>query len=178
MDEELDNSWDDIDNNYVSNDIINTQTPESNEVDQHSTCIGNEVLVKISTSCFDDHANSTSIIRSRVLHAFWHALKRIEVPKKHGLRFKFQRVVTDVIMVMDKDDVNRVKAYLKKKNKDFDHIHRTRKSWLLSRVRRIIPLPEELFFPVRCVFVTFGPLKCITSRKPLFEKKKKESRHS
>jgi len=48
-------------------------------------------------------------------------------------------------------------------------VQRYRKKWLQSRIRRVIPGPETLFPRVYQVLITFGPLKCSSTRKPLFD---------
>ena len=113
---------------------------------------------------------SSKPLRSRVLQDVWHALRRIDVPMKHGLRLEFQRILTDTIMVMDKTDVARVTAYLERSGQSFEQVYRTKKAWILTRVRRVIPPPEELTDEVYRVLMLFGLLKCKTSGKPLFDK--------
>ena len=57
---------------------------------------------------------------TRVVQDVWHALKRISVPKSHGIRRMFQRKLTDAVLLMDQTDVKRVKDVLAKKGETLD----------------------------------------------------------
>ena len=67
--------------------------------------------------------DTTDMIKApstRVVQDIWHALKRISVPKSHGIRRMFQRKLTDAVLLMDQTDVKRVKDVLAKKGETLD----------------------------------------------------------
>ncbi|KAF6754755.1 hypothetical protein DFP72DRAFT_1009356 [Ephemerocybe angulata] len=110
------------------------------------------------------------VIRSRVLKDVFHLFNQFYISVKHGLRLAFIRALRDAIFLLDEDDVRRVKNWAALQNPPltFEKLLATHPKWVLLHIRRIIPPPEILYFRVRKVFETYGPLKDATTKAPLF----------
>ncbi|KAF7727172.1 hypothetical protein EC973_007947 [Apophysomyces ossiformis] len=82
--------------------------------------------------------------------------------------FEFQRMLTDCILLMDKEDVNKVKSVLQSKGLSFQRVLRQQKAWVQARNRRFISPASQLIHSVYKVLMTFGPLKCSATGQALF----------
>ena len=60
---------------------------------------------------------TTSSIPSRVLKDAFHLMNMIRVPRRHGLANEFARKLRDAIFIVDKDDEELVKDFLKTQDK-------------------------------------------------------------
>lgn len=107
-------------------------------------------------------------IRTRVLGDIWHGMDQFPISVHHGLRRPFARALRDAMLLPDEDDKLRVEAVLKKFDKSFNSMLLSHSSWILRRVKRFAPAPEELHPRVLEVLQTFGPLKDAKTSAPLF----------
>ncbi|KAI9245649.1 hypothetical protein BDA99DRAFT_565778 [Phascolomyces articulosus] len=151
----LDESWvqdEEIDSTYPQP----LQESDSNQKDIRSLEYGKKLLDPIMSNLNDSSFDQST--SSHVLQDPWHALKGISIPVKHSLRLEFQRVLTDTVFLMDKEDAANAKHVLAKKGESFEWVYRTRKAWMLLRVRRSILQSKELIKDVYNVLTTFGPV--------------------
>ena len=68
--------------------------------------------------------------------------------------------------------------FLKTKGVTWDYMVAAHPEWLLHRVRRFIPCPEELLPRIATVFQKFGPLRDAITGSPLFNEKAWEIAHN
>lgn len=107
-------------------------------------------------------------ILSRVLKDPWHAMDMVTVPRAHGLRAAFARALRDALFVPDKDDRERVSAYLSSTGSSWEEKLRLDPKWLWKRCKRVIPPPNIIFPLVADVYKTYGPLRDAKTGAPLF----------
>ncbi|KAF7722500.1 hypothetical protein EC973_003092 [Apophysomyces ossiformis] len=157
-----------LDDQDTDSDGFSGQQVETSFIDQQAVENGQKILTTIFHKLVANPITASEDSRTRVIQDVWHSLKRISVPAKHGLRIEFQRMLTDCILLMDKDDVNKVKSVLQSKGLSFERVLRQRKARVQARVRRVIPPASQLIHSVYKVLMTFGPLKCSATGQPLF----------
>lgn len=87
------------------------------------------------------------------------------------MRRPFARALSTAIFLTDSNDKRAVEEVLSRKGISYESKLKSHPQWILSRVRRYVPLPEILFSQVAAVMKTYGPLKDATSGKPLFNGK-------
>jgi len=105
-----------------SEDEIDTMVQSASEanVDGESKRYGLNLL-KPTLDEHNRHSHATSrAAGTRIIQDVWHALKRIPVPRKHGLRREFQRTLTNTVLLMDDEDVAKVKSVLERNGEEFD----------------------------------------------------------
>ena len=81
---------------------------------------------------------------------------------------EFARRFRDAVFVADKEDRQKVEAYLQKKDITWDEMLSTNPSWVLRRVRRVVPPPQELVPKVKRLFIDYGNVRCWRTKQPLF----------
>ena len=96
---------------------------------------------------------------SRVLGDIWHVMHQLPISSAHGLRRPFARALRAAFFDYSIEDKTAVVDFLAKKNVTFENMLREHPAWLLQRVRRFVPPPQELYERVYQVFSTYGPLK-------------------
>ncbi|OBZ66439.1 hypothetical protein A0H81_13618 [Grifola frondosa] len=87
---------------------------------------------------------------------------------QHGLRRPFARALRDAFFIPDPEDKASIEDFLKMKEVSWEHMLFTHPNWLLRRVRRFVPPPEELLPRVQAVLRGYGPLKDAITGLPLF----------
>ncbi|KAI9484349.1 hypothetical protein BDB00DRAFT_878931 [Zychaea mexicana] len=85
-------------------------------------------------------ASSDNVVRSRVLKDVYHLMAMVRVPRKHGASAEFARKLRDALFIVDSDD----KAH-------------------------VIPPAETLYFIIKQLFESYGPIKCARAGRPLFD---------
>jgi hypothetical protein len=93
----------------------------------------------------------------------------IHIPKVHGLRDEFRSRFRDTLFVCDPEDKAKVEDYLSSRGKSFEDMMNQKPDWVKRRVRRVVPPKEALYPDVKCLFDTFGPLRCAASGRRLFD---------
>ncbi|KAG0161863.1 hypothetical protein DFQ30_005160, partial [Apophysomyces sp. BC1015] len=111
----------------------------------------------------------TSHINRRILKDIFHLMDMVKVPKRHGLAKEFARRLRDAIFVVDREDRQLVEAYLAAKNTTWNYMLTAKPAWVLRRVKRVVPPPEELLPVVDNLFKEYGPLICSRTGLPLFD---------
>ncbi|KAG2191844.1 hypothetical protein INT47_009991, partial [Mucor saturninus] len=114
------------------------------------------------------NANQSQQIPSRILKDAFHVMQMIRVSLKHGMAKEFSRRFRDAMFVVDLEDKRAVSQYLDSIGTDWESYMVKNPDFILERVSRYIPPPEELFNSVSLLFDYYGPAKCILSGKPLF----------
>ena len=142
---------------------------------------------------------TTSSIPSRVLKDAFHLMNMIRVPRRHGLANEFARKLRDAIFIVDKDDEELVKDFLKTQDKTWDMVMLQNPSWILRRVKStlhffffscslkkdddfgenndsyyyvikgVIPPPNELYPVVKQLFDEYGNMRCAKTGRTLFD---------
>jgi hypothetical protein len=107
-------------------------------------------------------------IRSRVLGDIWHLMHQFPISMAHGLRRPFARALRDAFFIYDPEDKANIEVFLATKGLSWSYMIVARSEWLLQRVRRVVPPPEQLLFRVSAVLYSYGPLRDSTSGLPLF----------
>ncbi|KAL3911438.1 MAG: hypothetical protein SGARI_001647 [Bacillariaceae sp.] len=106
-----------------------------------------------------------------VLGDGFHLLKRIWTPMHHEFKKAYFYALTNALFQWDPDDMERVCDNLRKKgwtDRDIESVQYYRPSFFRKRVRRIILPPNQLYYRIRAVFVTFGDKVDSKSKKALF----------
>lgn len=113
---------------------------------------------------------------TRVLKDIFHLIEMIPISLKHGLAKEFKRRLRDALFIVDEDDKKLVQEryIIKRKGETWERLLLHRPKWLLRRVRRYVPSPDELYSIVKQLFDTLGPLPCNTTNRPLFDKQSKK----
>ncbi|KAG2216099.1 hypothetical protein INT45_001361 [Circinella minor] len=106
----------------------------------------------------------------RVLKYIYHFMALIKIPRQHVLAKEFARRLRDAVFVVDKDDRKKVEEYLGKKGLTWAYIMNTNASWILRRVKRVVPSPDELGPVVQELFDEYGNLICVKTGRTLFDK--------
>lgn len=88
---------------------------------------------------------------------------------RHGLSREYSRRLRDAIFIVDEDDKCRVVQYLSTKGITWEEQLVRKPSWVLRRVKRVVPPPEELYGTVQRLFAAYGNLKCAKTDLPLFD---------
>ncbi|KAG0178868.1 hypothetical protein DFQ29_002903 [Apophysomyces sp. BC1021] len=100
----------------------------------------------------------------------FHLMDMIKVPKRHGLAKEFSRRLRDAIFVVDGEDHRLVEIYLASKNITWNYMLTAKPSWILRRVKRIVPPTDELLPVVDNLFKKYDPLICTKTGLPLFDR--------
>ncbi|KAF6742765.1 hypothetical protein DFP72DRAFT_1104354 [Ephemerocybe angulata] len=109
-------------------------------------------------------------IRSGVLKDIFHVFHMIYIPKSHGLRVTFARILRDAIFLADKEDKRRVESYLARLTPPmtWDECLKVRPEFIKRHCKHVVPPPEQLYDLVSEIFRVYGPLKDAQSGLPLF----------
>jgi hypothetical protein len=99
----------------------------------------------------------------------WHLMDMVKVSSRHGLAREYSMRLRDAIFIVDEDDKRGVLQYLARKRISWEDQLARKPKWILRRVRRVVPPPEELYQSVENVFNSLGPLLCNTTQQPLFD---------
>ena len=93
-------------------------------------------------------------IYSRVLQDIFHVMDSFfdYIPLKHSLAKDFMFSLRDAIFVFDEEDLNRVQVYLTSIGEAFDSFYARNSDWILKRVKRFVPPPQELYRRVSLIF--------------------------
>lgn len=122
-------------------------------------------LLNISKSMMSD------VLRSRVLGDIWHLMDQFPIPTAHALHAPFARALSDAFFLFDTEDRANVTTVLKQKGRSWEEALRYNSDWVLRRVKRIVPGPEELVPRVAKVIYSYGPLLDPKSSQPLFNRR-------
>jgi len=115
--------------------------------------------------------SSENILRSRVLGDIWHLMHQFPIPQAHGLRRPFARALRNAFFKYDPEDREILERFFGLKKVTWDQMLRTHPTWVLKRIRRFVPPPEELLPRLAKVLYDFGPLLCAKSRQPVLNDK-------
>lgn len=109
-------------------------------------------------------------VRSGVLKDIFHVFHMIFIPKNHGLRVTFARILRDAIFLPDVEDKRRMIAYLARlpTPKTWEEAMRTRPQFIKRYVKFVVPPPEQLYRLVKEIFRVYGPLQDAQTGQPLF----------
>ncbi|KAF7722529.1 hypothetical protein EC973_003056 [Apophysomyces ossiformis] len=105
----------------------------------------------------------------RILKGIFHLMDMIKISRLHELAKEFLRRLCDALLVVDQDDRLLVERHLATKNLTWDYMLSTRPSWVLRRVKRVVPPVEDLYPVIENLFREYGPIKCPTTGYPLFD---------
>jgi hypothetical protein len=105
-------------------------------------------------SLISPEVQNGNLIKSRVIEDIFHVMNRIIkwIPKKHGLAKEFTYSFRDAIFVLDESDMATVKTYLRSIGQSIEEYIKYKYDWVTQRVRRYVPLPQELLQRVSQVF--------------------------
>ncbi|KAG2220365.1 hypothetical protein INT45_010751 [Circinella minor] len=93
----------------------------------------------------------------------------IRVPRRHELAKEFTRRLRDSIFLIDKNDKCLIEEYSKTKHMTLDMMMDQNPTWVLRRVKRIIPREKDLYPVVKKVFDTYVYLGCAKTGRTLFD---------
>ena len=144
----------------------NEQQPASSFRDPAAHAKAVQLLEKATSA-----ANSQNVLRSRVLGDIWHLMNQFPIAQAHGLRRPFARALRAAFFKYDPEDLATLEAFFESKGVSFDYVLRSHPTWLLRRLRRFVPPPEELLPRLAQVIYDFGALLCAKSNQPLFNDK-------
>lgn len=116
----------------------------------------------------ENEVGADNAIPSRILKDAFHVMQMMKVSLKHGMAKEFARRLRDAIFVIDQEDKKKVEDHLKNIGADWDSYLVEKPDYLLERVRRYIPPPQELYKSVSFVFEKYGNALCVSSGRPLF----------
>ena len=111
---------------------------------------------------------SSDVLRSCVLGDIWHLMNQFPISVSHSLHAPFACALWDAFFLFDPEDKATVKEFLKSQNHDWDGMLRYHSDWILCRVKRFVPGPEELVARVAKVLYSYGPLLDPKTKQPLF----------
>ncbi|CEP09132.1 hypothetical protein, partial, partial [Parasitella parasitica] len=116
--------------------------------------------------------DNDGIVRpTRVLKDIFHAMDMLKLPLRHGAHKEFMRNYRDALFIFDEDDKKRVIQVLDQHFKmSFRKMWARNPTWILERVKRVVPPPDVLLPIVEKLFDTFGNLRCSKSGNKLFDK--------
>ncbi|KAI8136449.1 hypothetical protein BJV82DRAFT_43566 [Fennellomyces sp. T-0311] len=119
------------------------------------------------------HVNTTipytDNIDHTILKDIFHLMDMIKISRRHTLAKEFARRFRDAVFVPDKEDRRKVEAYLEKNDITWDEMLCTNPSWVLRRVRRVVPPPQELYPKVDKLFNDYGDVVCWKTKCKLFD---------
>lgn len=104
-----------------------------------------------------------------VLDDPYHVMARIKLPRKHGASTRFAWALRDALFVPDEECLRKVKQVLSNKGKSYQDCMANNSAWLLKRLPRRIPPPDQLYGLVKQVFELYGPMLDAKTKKPLFD---------
>lgn len=81
----------------------------------------------------------------------------------------FIRRLRDAFLVFDPEDKANVERYLIASGTDWNSCLLSNSDFILKRVKRRIPPPDELLPLVKFLFEKYGPLRCSRTNLPLFD---------
>ena len=113
---------------------------------------------------------SAPVIYSRVLKDIFHAIDYVDVSLKHGAAKDFKRRFRDAMFVVDPEDCARVEQFLESEGRSWAYEIDRKSDWILTRVKRTVPPPNELLPRIKKLFDTYGPLKCTRTGQALFNR--------
>lgn len=141
----------------------------SNEMPINGAAVDPEGLASLSSILTEMSTDpSWKRVFSRVLKDVWHLMDMVSVPAKHGLRPAYARALRDAILIPDKEDRERLSAYLLTVDSSWEKKLKQQPKWLWKRCRRVIPPPDKLVPLVAEVYRTYGPLRDAKTGQPLF----------
>ncbi|KAG2217078.1 hypothetical protein INT45_013105 [Circinella minor] len=175
------------DNNPVLDDLINssidnndTDSEDDDSIDDHEESTSNNNSNRPhSVSVTHEQINSSTTsqpstissnpLPSRILKDAFHLMDMIRVSRKHGLVKEFARHLRDAIFLIDKNNKRLIEEYLKTKHMSFDMMMDKNPTWVLRRVKRVIPPGKDLYPVVKKVFDTYRYLRCAKTGRTLFD---------
>jgi len=140
------------------------QKPENSFRDPQGQVKALAILEQVTQSTKD-------VIRSRVLGDIWHLMHQFPISQGHGLRRPFARALRNAFFQYDPEDKANMESFLESRGLTWDYMLKSHPEWILQRVKRFVPPPEELLPRVGKVLYDFGPLLCAKSNQPVFNNK-------
>lgn len=141
---------------------LEENTVEDTLIDSESLNIGQDLLQDLTT------ISNTESRPSRVINDIWHVMDRIKIPKNHGIAKKYAKTLSQGIFIVDEADKSAVSKVLSDKGTTWEKMLISNPKWLWRRCKRHVPPPNKLLPVVRDIFLTFGPILCSKTKKPLF----------
>ncbi|CAO3629067.1 unnamed protein product [Mucor hiemalis] len=117
----------------------------------------------------ENEIGADNAIPSRILKDAFHVMQMMKVSLKHGMVKEFARRLRDAIfVVIHQVHKKKVEDHLKNIGADWDSYLVEKPDYVLERVRRNIPPPQELYESASFVFEKYGNALCVSSGRPLF----------
>ncbi|KAJ3073463.1 hypothetical protein HDU98_001449, partial [Podochytrium sp. JEL0797] len=113
-------------------------------------------------------------LHARILLDGFHGMVRIteHVPFSHVYRYAFVCALRDAIYVENAEDVKEVKAVCEQRGPTLEQLLAEKVDWVRSRIRRLIPCPDELVCRMKAVLLEFSKSKYNNSAgEPLLSEK-------
>lgn len=136
---------------------------DNTSIDNNSLKLGMSLL---TNTAFDLSQNIP--LPSRVIGDIWHIMDRIKIPQNHGIAKKYAQALSQGIFIVDEADKAAVSKVLSENGSSWDKKLVSNPKWLWRRCKRYVPRPDILLPVVRDIFLTYGPILCSKSKKPLF----------
>ncbi|CEP08772.1 hypothetical protein, partial, partial [Parasitella parasitica] len=138
----------------------------------HATTSENAEQIQNATATTDISNNTTNelsnTVPSRIIKDAFHIMQMIRVSLKHGMSKDFARRFRDALFVVDPQDKKNVESYLASIGTNWNDYMVKNPDFILERVKRFIPPPDELYKSVKLLFDNYGNAICASSGKPLF----------
>jgi len=139
--------------------------------DMSSTSSSSDVVSNIGN---DVNGVDFELLPTRVLKDIFHLMDMVKVSKRHSASKEFSWRFRDAIFVCDEEDRQRVEAFLTSKGDTWENKMRSNPSWVLHRVRRLVPPPAVLHQIVKDLFEAYGTIICSNTGLPLFDDSTKQ----
>lgn len=104
----------------------------------------------------DDGSINKKQIPSRVLKDAFHVMDQIKISLRHGIAKNFARRFRDALFIVDQDDKKAVEKHLQKIGTTWDKHLVYDPVYVLDRVKRYIPPPDELLPVLKRLFKKYG----------------------
>ena len=153
-----------LDDAQVDNDSDSESTPADEEETFPGPTTSSRDLVLAPVIADNQEA------RAHVLKDVFHLMDSLKYSQRHGLAKEFSRRLRDAIFVVDPQDRDRIEAFLRTKNTTWERKLSEDARWILRRVKRTVPPPQELLSTVKDLFSSYGDVLCVKSGNPLFDR--------
>ncbi|KAI7848068.1 hypothetical protein BDC45DRAFT_575247 [Circinella umbellata] len=118
-------------------------------IDEESMKFDHEQMDQALQRSTSDADTNDGHVYSRVLKDVFHLIDSVYVSLKHGLLKESKR-----------EDSKKMGAFLNSNGRTWKQEMERNSDWLLKRVKRVVPPPQELIPIVPKLFENYGPLEC------------------